>query len=139
MFPKIASGFTAIQLLAACCAFADEPPGMPPAGAKALSATELRSLLQRVTADGRLFDDGYDKGLTFAFRPDGHMAVTSRYVPNKAVAGSWRVDAAGARLCTRIESDAENCARVYRLPTQTEAYYVDAEGGTQQANTFNLR
>lgn len=137
MADRIGHGLLAVMLFTTACA--TEPAGTPPVGARALSAVELHKLIQGSAASGRLFDDDNDQGLTFAFRADGRMAVTSRFFKTRTIEGSWRIDAAEARLCTRIEADDENCSRVYRLPIEAEGYYVDVEGGTQRANTFRPR
>jgi hypothetical protein len=128
---------TFLVALSAGCA--TETPGQPPAEASVLSTDELRSLIERAAASRRVFDDSYNGGLTYAFLGDGRLAVTSRFVTGKVVPGKWRVDAQGARLCTRIEEDAETCARVHRLSTSPERYYIDVEGRTQRANTVETR
>lgn len=123
--------------LAAGCA--TERPGVRPTDARALTAAELRSVIDRAANEGRVFDDGHDGGLSYAFRADGRLIVTSRFLTRRSVDGRWRIDGAGARLCARFEPDPETCAAVYRLAGAGEGYYVDAEGGTQQANTFVMR
>jgi hypothetical protein len=114
-------------------------PGVRPADGVMLSATDLRALIDRAAAGGRVFDNGYTGGLTYAFRADGGMVVTSRFVTSASFTGSWRIDAEGQRLCTRVERDAETCAHVYRLPAQADRYYVDVAGGSSSANTFRMR
>jgi hypothetical protein len=110
-----------------------------PPDAQELSAAELRSLIERAAAEGRVFDDGFDGGLTYAFRADGRVIITSRYVRSKSFSGRWRIDTDLASLCIRIDNDPESCSRIYRLPGQTNRYYADVEGGTRQANTFSMR
>jgi hypothetical protein len=136
---KIRSVFVLAIALGAACACAGEPPGIPPAGVAPLRADDLRRLTGRAVAEGRVFDDANDGGLTFALRSGGQMSVTSRFFATRPIQGGWRVDAAASLLCTRIESDPEVCAHVYRLPGRADAYYFDADGGSQLANTFQMR
>jgi hypothetical protein len=126
-------------LITLCAGCAMDTPGEIPAHASALSTNELLGVIERAAASGRVFDDSNDGGLTFAFQADGRLAVTSRFFTRRVVSGHWRVEGQGARLCTRIEEDAETCARVFRLSSEPERYYVDVEGGTQRANTFAVR
>jgi len=135
----LASTVAAALLVALTAGCALEPAGVRPPEAEVLSVEELRGVIERAAAEGRAFDDGYDGGLTFTLHLDGQMKVRSRFVARKAIAGRWRIDADGARLCTRIESDPEHCARVYRFPGVGGRYYLDVAGGTQKANTFVLR
>jgi hypothetical protein len=131
--------YAILLVLCAACACATEPPGTPPIGVAPLRSDDLRRLMERAVADGRVFDDASDGGLTFAFRPGGRMSVTSRFFATRPILGTWRVDTVAGQLCTRIESDPEICANVYRIPGQADGYYYDADGGTQQANTFRMR
>lgn len=118
---------------------ATQSPGVLPADAVILSASELRGVIERAAAGGRVFDNGYTGGLTYAFRADGGMAVTSRFVTRTVVSGRWRIDVEGQKLCTQVERDPETCAHVYRLPGQADRFYVDIAGGTASANTFVRR
>jgi acyl-CoA synthetase (AMP-forming)/AMP-acid ligase II len=124
-------------LFSGCSTF--DPPGVVPPHAQAMSATELGGLIEAVINDQRIFDDGYDQGLSFSFQHEGKLIVTSRYMTQKNVVGRWRIDRFSGRLCTRIEADGETCAPVYRLFTIPERYYLDIEGGSQRANTFVMR
>ena len=139
MLTQINTRLALALLLTVMAGCATELPGVRPAGATAMSGTEVVKLIERAVAEGRVFDNGYQGGLSFAFRPDGRLDVTSRFVTNKTVAGRWRVDAEGGRLCTRFEPDPATCAAVYRLSIQPERLYVDVEGGTQRGNTFVMR
>ncbi len=139
MFTKSSLVLLMTFLVALSAGCATETPGRPPAEASVLSTDELRSLIERAAASRRVFDDSYNGGLTYAFFVDERLSVTSRFVTGKVVPGKWRIDAPGARLCTRIEEDAETCGRVYRLSATRERYYFDFEGRTQRANTFEVR
>ena len=133
------ASIAAVTLIASNAGCATDIAVAPPPGAQALSAAELRNLIERASVEGRLFDDGYEGGLTYAFRADGRIIITSRYIRNQSVSGRWRVELGQASLCTHIEPDPESCTRIYRLPGQGNRYYADVEGGTLQANTFLLR
>jgi len=126
-----------LALIGAGCA--TNLPGVRPADAQALSAAEIRHLIDRAVSERRVFDDGHSGGLTFVFQSDGQLSVHSRFFAVRSIGGSWRIDDNSASLCTRIESDPETCARVHRLATAPERYYVDIVGGSQQANTFTIR
>lgn len=139
MFIKNLLGPAAALVIALNAGCAIEPIGKIPAESKALSSAELLDLIERAAAEGKVFDDGYDGGLTFAFRSKGRLEATSRFFSGKTVIGRWWVDAQGSRLCTQIETDPEDCSRVHRLLNQPGRYYLEAEGRTQQANTFAIR
>lgn len=128
---------TLLALIGAGCA--TDLPGVRPADARPLSAAEIHHLIDRAATERRVFDDANAGGLTFAFESDGRLSVRSRFFTGRSIGGRWRIDDDSASLCTRIESDPETCARVHRLATAPERYYVDIAGGTQQANTFAIR
>jgi hypothetical protein len=139
MSAATARTFVTVLLALICAGCATDRPGMRPADARPLSAVEIRNLIDRAVAESRVFDDDNSGGLTFAFRSDGQLSMHSRFFAVRSIGGSWRIDDNSASLCTRIESDPETCARVHRLATASERYYVEIAGGTQKANTFTLR
>ncbi|MGL4575969.1 MAG: hypothetical protein ACRCV9_14385 [Burkholderiaceae bacterium] len=129
----------ALMLLAGAIstACATAPVGKVPQGAQQLTAPEIQAVLAAAARDRAVFDDGFDGGVTYALQPGGAMQVSSRSYKDKTFAGTWRVDANGNMLCTRVEKDPESCAALYKISADT--FYLAVPGLSQQANTFKQR
>jgi hypothetical protein len=127
--------FGALVLTLSACA--TDPIGGLPIGAVRMTAGEIVGLTQRLADTKAFIDNGYDGGLTYQIRSNGIMQVTSRFVIGKKIAGQWRVDTMNATFCTRIETDPENCAPLYKL--SDDRFYLDASGGSLKENTLIVR
>jgi hypothetical protein len=92
-------------------------------------------LMRKVATENLAFDDAYKEGLRYTPKSENSLSVSSRYV-NKIIPGTWRADSSSNKLCTKIETDPENCYNFYKLDNQS--YYIDVPGLYLKQNTLTL-